>query len=143
VRWGGLGLGVRVGVGVTPDLEGIEDDKLTLVEEQATATADTTSNSNASIKLSTATPFYPTGPNRLLPATLQHVYIQHPLARPRPCCYSVSHHPEISKSAMDELRAIEGRDERVVVLDWRKGGWRIEDIVRGWDEQEERVDYES
>jgi hypothetical protein len=137
---GGLGLGV--GVGVTPDQEDIEDGKLVLAEEQATATADTTSNSNASIKLSTATPFSPTGPNKLLPATLQRVYIQHTLTRPRPCCYSVSHHEEISKSAMDELRAIEGRDERVVVLDWRKGGWRIEDIVRGWDEQEERVDYE-
>ena len=38
-------------------------------------------------------------------------------------------------SKMDELKAVESRDERVVVLDWRMEDVRMEDVVRGWDRE--------
>ena len=36
---------------------------------------------------------------------------------------------------MNEIKAIESRDERVVVLDWRMENQRMEDIIR-WCEWE-------
>jgi hypothetical protein len=36
-------------------------------------------------------------------------------------------------SKMDKLKAVECRDERVIVLDCTMEDLRMEDIVRGWD----------
>jgi hypothetical protein len=128
---GALGLGLVVGV--VPDQEGTEDGELAVVAEQATAAADTTSNPNASIK--------PNAPNQktshLPTATLQRVYSQPPPA-PTPHCDNNFEHErerEVYTSTMDELRAIESGDERVVMLDWRMGKWRMEDIVRDWNRE--------
>jgi hypothetical protein len=134
---GALGLGVIV---AAPDQQGAEDGELAVAEEQATTTtADTSSNSNAFLELSVPTPYSPTGThNQLLPTTLQRVYIQTPPASPSPllsCCIDFSHDREVYTSKMDELRAIESRDERVVVLDWKMEGLRMGDIVKGWDRE--------
>jgi hypothetical protein len=68
---GGLALGL--GVRVASDQEGVEDSELTGAEEQAAATADTTSDPNAPIELGVPTPFQlptitsPTQKTSLLP----------------------------------------------------------------------------
>ena len=135
-----------LGVGVTPD-RGTDDDGVALEGEPLTATSHTTSNSDALIRLGIPTHFQsPTRTTRsqkpsLLPtATLQRVYIQIPPA-PKlrgPFSYEI----EVYILKMDELKAIENRDERVVVLDCTMEDARMEDIVRGWDRERKVMSYE-
>ena len=68
----------------------------------------------------------------LLPVTLQRVYIQ--LSQPPgACCPSFEQEQEAYKSTVTEIRALEMKDDRVVVLDCGVcKGWGIEDVVR-WD----------
>ena len=80
----------------------------------------------------------PTTPTRkpsLIPtATLQRIYIQpRPAPKRRRGNDDFSFEREAYMWKMDELKAIESRDERVVVLDCTMEDLRMEDIVRGWD----------
>jgi hypothetical protein len=129
---GALGLGLGVGVGVAPD-QGAEGGELAPAEEQATASADTTTNPNTSTELGIPAPFPPTlTPNQLLPATLQRVYIQPPPAPEQHCC---NDDLGVYTTKMDEMSVIERRDDRVVLLDWKMVDWRMEHIVRVWDRE--------
>ena len=145
---GGLesALGLGAGIGVTLDQEGADGDGLAVAEERVAEGADIAANPNASIELGISTPtaISPNQTTSLLPtATLQRVYIQ-PLSRHfgHWCANGISHKIEAYLSAMDELKAIESRDERVVVLDCKMEDWRMEDIInireRDWERDWER-----
>jgi hypothetical protein len=61
---------------------------------------------------------------------LQRVYIRPPPVAEQHCC---NDNLGVYTTKMDEMSAIERRDDRVVVLDWKMVGWRMEDIVGRWD----------
>jgi hypothetical protein len=75
-------------------------------------------------------------PSLLPTATLQRVYIQPP---PAPKLHwsnnNFSYEREVYMSKMDELKAVESRDERVVVLDCTMEDLRMEDTSGGWDRE--------
>jgi hypothetical protein len=136
---GGLEHTLGFGVGVSLD-QGTEYGGVVLAEEQVTTTMDTTSNSNApTIPTHFQSPAIttPTQKPSLLPtATLQHIYIQPP---PAPKLHwgnnNFSYKREVYMLKVDELKAVESREERVVVLDCMMEDLRMEDIIRGWDRE--------
>lgn len=78
----------------------------------------------------------------LLPRTLQRVYIQPPHPLTFFCGNTTKEEKERAleshTSTMDGLRALESRDERVIMLDCGMEDWKMEDIVRGWDRERGR-----
>ena len=73
----------------------------------------------------------------LLPiATLQRVYIQpQPAPKQRYGNDDFPFEKEAYMLKMDELKEVESRDERVVVLDCTMADLRMEDIAGGWDRE--------
>jgi len=75
-------------------------------------------------------------PSLLPTATLQRVYIQPP---PAPKLHwgnnDFLYDRELYMSKVDELKEVESRDERVVVLDCTMEDLRMEDISGGWDRE--------
>ena len=118
---GGLERALGLGAGVAAD-GGVEDGGVAL--------GITTHSQSPTITTLTQKP-------SLLPiATLQRVYIQLP---PAPKLHwgnnDFSYEREVYTSKVEELKAVESQDERVVVMDWRMEDLRMEDIVGGWDRE--------